>query len=194
MKKKRRISNIIKLIAFLVLVVVVIKLVLNTTSRYESQTSSIGKIDVALYVLNEDTQTMNLCLDQLTPREDPYIYNFSISNFNETNRTDLNIEYTLSIKTTTNLPLIYKLYENQTYDAQGAIDIALGNNTISADSDGTYFRTITAAPEDFGYVENQTNYYQLAIYFPAANNSPDYQNIIESLEIIINSSQIVDGE
>ena len=193
MRKKRRINNIIKLIVFLVLVVIIVKLVLNTMARYESQTSSIGKIDIALYILHEDYQTMNLCLDNMVPREEPYIYNFSVSNFNDIGRTDMKLEYTFTIRTTTNLPLIYELYENQTYDAVGATNIIV-SNTVAADDDGTYFKTITTAPEIFGFDENQTNYYQLAIFFPGSNNSAEYQNIIESIEVIINSSQVVEEE
>ena len=143
-----------------------------------------------MYILNADYQTMNIKLDSMIPRIPPYVHNFSISNYNDTARTDLNIEYTLSLRTTTNLPLIYELYLNEEHDDTGANNIII-SNTSGVDADGTYFRTITTNPKTFGYKNDEINFYQLVIYFPEIYTATQYQDVIEGVEIIVNSRQIL---
>ena len=59
------------------------------------------------------------------------------------------------------------------------------------DEDGTYFRKITTAKETFSYNSDEKNIYQLKIKFPKQYNQIEYQNIIEGIEININSKQII---
>lgn len=186
--KKNKVA--VKLIITCISLIIIITLILTTMARYESQGDSIGEIEVALYVLNADYQSMNLKLDNMIPKDQPYIHNFSVSNYNDTERTDVELEYTLSIRTTTNLPLTYELYLNENYNAPSATNI-ITQNTIEADSDGTYFRTITTDTKTFGYIQNETNIYQLLVYFPTTYSSVQYQDIVESIEIIINSRQVI---
>ena len=110
-------SVIIKIFIFIILIVLIITLIMNVMARYESQGESIGEIEIAMYILNDDYQSMNLKLDSMIPRIQPYVHNFSIANYNETERTDVKLEYTLKIRTTTNLPLTYELYLNEMYTA-----------------------------------------------------------------------------
>jgi hypothetical protein len=166
-----------------------------------------GEVDVAMYILNEDYQNMNLKLDSMMPREAPYVYDFAISNYKDGRRTDVDLEYTLIVRTTTNLPLTYTLYLNQKYVntedgsvvvsneiLQTAENVELSNN-ILPDDDGTYFRTLTAKTAFFGDTDNELNLYKLVIGFPETYKSVEYQDIIESVEIIINSKQVLeDGE
>lgn len=198
MKKKQTIKKnnvIIKLIIFAILLILIIVIILNIMARYESEGETIGEIEIALYILDVDYQSMNLKLDSLVPREPPYVYNFSISNHKDNLRTDIELEYTLIIRTTTNLPLIYELYLNETYSASGATNLITNtNNVVALDDDGTYFRTITMDTEFFGYLQDETNLYQLIIYFPETYKSIAYQDIIEGIEINVNSTQVIQEE
>ena len=101
------------------------------------------------------------------------------------------MEYDLSIITTTNLPLVYALYMNQAYNDNGAVSIIV-SDTVTADSDGTYWKTITTAKQNFGYTTNQSNSYQLVIYFPVTYTHYKYQDIAEMVQIVINSKQVLD--
>lgn len=207
-EKRMRINNtVIKLMILVIAIILILVVILNTMARYESEGQGLGDVDMAMYILNEDYQNMNLKLDSMEPREDPYIYDFAISNYKEGNRTDVELEYTLIVRTTTNLPLTYTLYLNQKYvnteDANvvvsnnilpNAENVELSNN-ILPDDDGTYFRTLTATTEVFGDVDNELNLYKLVIGFPETYRSVEYQDIIESVEIIINSRQVLgEGE
>ena len=100
------------------------------------------------------------------------------------------MEYDLTIRTTTNLPLTYELYKNQDYKDTGAVDIIKTNN-IEKDEYDTYFRIMTTETEVMKYKEPKTNVYQLVVHFPENYNTTNYQNIIEALEINVNSHQLI---
>ena len=161
-----------------------------TYSKYESRANTKPNIIVAFYVLNKDYQSMNLNLDELFPREEPYIYTFSISNTKGQKRCQTDLEYELSIKTTTNLPITYELYKNQNYNDDNATSIKKTDEIIQ-DEDGTYFRIITTETESFSFREDETNIYQLVVHFPQEYNTINYQDIIEGIEITVNSKQII---
>lgn len=159
-------------------------------SKYESRATAKSNIEVAFYVINKDYQNMSLNLDSLFPRDEPYIYTFSISNSDGTNMCETDMEYDLAIRTTTNLPIEYELYMNEKYNDSGATSI-IKTNEITQDSDSTYFRVITTNTETFTYKEEKTNVYQLVLRFPKKYNTINYQDIIEGIEITVNSRQII---
>ena len=66
----------------------------------------------------------------------------------------------------------------------------LKTNNIEQDEYGTYFRVMTTETENLNYREPKTNTYQLVIHFPENYNTTNYQNIIEALEINVNSHQV----
>lgn len=190
MKKKKHLNKK-KIVIILVLIVILIISIWQVAARYQSSGSGIGEIDIAMYVIEEGYQSMNLNLGKMVPRAEPYTYNFSVSNFKENARTDVDIEYTLKIKTTTNIPLTYELYLNENYNNPDAEDIIL-TNVVEQDQYETYFRNISANPREFSYQQNQTDEYQLAVYFPIVYKDIAYQNFIESVEIIVESKQILE--
>ena len=191
MKKKNEVrKRIIKLLILVFVLILLIKMITFTYSKYESRANTKPNIIVAFYVLNKDYQSMNLNLDELFPREEPYIYTFSISNTKGQKRCQTDLEYELSIKTTTNLPITYELYKNQNYNDDNATSIKKTDEIIQ-DEDGTYFRIITTETESFSFREDETNIYQLVVHFPQEYNTINYQDIIEGIEITVNSKQII---
>ena len=191
MKKKNEVrKRIIKLLILVFVLILLIKMISFTYSKYESRANTKPNIIVAFYVLNKDYQSMNLNLDELVPREEPYIYTFSISNTKGQKRCQTDLEYELSIKTTTNLPITYELYKNQNYNDDNATSIKKTDEIIQ-DEDGTYFRIITTETESFSFREDETNIYQLVVHFPQEYNTINYQDIIEGIEITVNSKQII---
>ena len=191
MKKKNEVrKRIIKLLILVFVLILLSKMISFTYSKYESRANTKPNIIVAFYVLNKDYQSMNLNLDELFPREEPYIYTFSISNTKGQKRCQTDLEYELSIKTTTNLPITYELYKNQNYNDDNATSIKKTDEIIQ-DEDGTYFRIITTETESFSFREDETNIYQLVVHFPQEYNTINYQDIIEGIEITVNSKQII---
>ena len=80
------------------------------------------------------------------------------------------------------------LYQN--YNDDNATSIKKTDEIIQ-DEDGTYFRIITTETESFSFREDETNIYQLVVHFPQEYNTINYQDIIEGIEITVNSKQII---
>lgn len=194
MYKKRRKVTKIKILVILILLLIIAKIINFTLSKYESNATSAAELGIAYYILDEDFQTMSINLNSLVPRNEPYVYSFTVENNDGTNRTETAIEYDLTLRTTTNLPLIMELYKNENYDdagAQNIIDTLARPKVTLADSAGTYFTTYTTDTSTFGFTNNEQNTYYLVVYFPATNTAIQYQDVIENIEIMIESRQII---
>lgn len=188
---KKRFKSIIFASLMLLILVVMIFLVPTTLSKYTTSTNSSADVEVAFYLLKTDYQTSSVLLDEIAPRNEPYIYNFTISNFNSTKRTETNLEYDLSIKTTTNLPLSYDLYLNSNYTDANADQIITEKSTIQDDY-GTYFNMFSTNTKYFSHSYDETNRYQLVVYFPETYIDEMYQDIVDLIEIRIESRQVMD--
>jgi len=188
MKKKTKGRNnaTIKIVFFLLCIIAIIMIIRFTASRFQSDADVVAKMDTAFYVVDENYQSMNIKLDSIIPRNEPYEYNFSISNTNGTNRAEVNLEYDLVIVTTTNLPLTYELYMN----GDNTHNIITSQET-EKDEDGTYFKTIRTNKEEFEFTNDETNTYKLVINFPSIYKDIKYQDVIEGIEIQVNSRQII---
>ncbi len=178
-----------KFVILILCLLILIRIVVLVLSKYESIANSTANVDIAFYLLNEDYKTMTLNLASLFPQDDAYVYTFSIGNQDGEKTAEIDLVYNLTIRTTTNLPLTYELYKNQKYTDSGAVNI-IKTNTVEPDEYGTYFRNITTQEENLYYKEPKTNIYQLVIHFPENYNTTNYQNIIEALEIQVDSHQV----
>ena len=190
-KKNKRIF--LKTIILITCILIITRLFVLVLAKYESISNSNANVDVAFYLLKDDYKKMTTNLDSILPRDDVYVYTFSIGNEDGKQKAEVDLEYELKIRTTTNLPLTYELYMNQKYTDSGAKNIIKKNN-IALDEDGTYFRTITTNNEKLPYKEGKTNLYQLVIHFPKQYDTENYQNIIELIEITVNAHQITGKE
>ena len=190
-KKKFVLFNKINLL--IIILLILLKLLPVTLSRYESNATGETNTNIAYYLLEPNYYTDNIKLNTLGIQQEPYVYNFTISNFNENDHSEVDLTYILSIVTTTNIPLRYELYENEDYTSINKTNLITTNNTvIEPDSDGTYFQTITMNEEEMLYSEDITNSYTLLIYYDVNNADSKYQDTIEGIRIIIDSKQEVD--
>ena len=64
---------------------------------YNSNVNLALDIETAMYVVEPGEMSYNIDLDKVIPSENPYIYTFSVSNFNAENRTDVDLEYNITI-------------------------------------------------------------------------------------------------
>ena len=191
-KKKFVLFNKINLL--IIILLILLKLLPVTLSRYESNATGETNTNIAYYLLEPNYYTDNIKLNTLGIQQEPYVYNFTISNFNENDHSEVDLTYILSIVTTTNIPLRYELYENEDYTSINKTNLITTNNTvIEPDSDGTYFQTITMNEEEMLYSEDVTNNYTLLIYYDVNNADSKYQDTIEGIRIIIDSKQEVDS-
>ena len=189
MKFDRKKSIIIaKLLVNILCIILIIILLDRTYAKYKTEATSQAEIQAAFYLLNDDFQSVNVKLDALEPRDEDYIYTFSISNNKSNTRTETSLEYDLKVVTTTNLPLSYKLYKNEDYKTGTNI---ITSDTITGDEYGTFFRTLSTGKEEFTFTEDQTNIYTLVIRFPKQYNKTEYQDIIEAITIEITSKQLI---
>ncbi len=191
MISKERFVLAMKFTMAIILLMTAIAILPKVFSRYQTNTSTNPNIDIAFYIVDTNYQTQNIILSKIAPSAEPYLINFTISNNDGTNRLETEATYDLKVVTTTNLPLQYELYKNQTYNAVGAANI-ITSNTVAADEDGMFFKTMLTATENFSYTTDQTNTYQLVIYFPAEYVSHTYQDIVDSIDLIIESRQLID--
>ena len=191
MISKERFLVAIKLSLAIIFLLTSIAIIPKVLSRYQSVATANPDIDVAFYIINTTYQSQSIVLNKIEPSNSPSFINFTIANNDGTNRLGVDAEYDLKIITTTNLPLEYKLYRNQAYNAPGAVNIISSTTTVATDSDGTYFKTMVAPSETFSFTQDQQYTYQLVIYFPLAYMSYNYQDIVESIEIVVDSRQIL---
>lgn len=190
---KKRFKGMLKVDLLVIIILLLISSIPVTLSRYDSLAIGKTSTNIAFYLLKPDYVTNNIKLTTLTPSDTPYVYTFSISNYDAVSTSEVDLEYTLKIVTTTNLPLTYKLYKNEDYTSNSSTNLVTNNNTtIEQDDDGTYFKYITLNKEEMYYTTPQKNNYTLLIYYTRESANAKYQNTIESIRIIIDSNQIVD--
>lgn len=194
MFSKKKFILITRINILFITLLVLIKLLPVTLSKYQS--SGIGNMNsnIAFYLINVSNLSETIRLDNLKPRDLEYVYNFSVSNKKDDILSEVDIEYLLSIVTTTNLPLRYELYENCDYELNSCNNLISDNNTkIVQDSDNTYFKEFTLKKEEMYFSKEVTNNYTLVVYFDLKNNDAKYQDSVELVEINVDSSQIIDS-
>ena len=183
-RRKRKIRQLyINTIIFIIIAFISINLINGVIAKYRSSATSSANVDLAYYIFKEESISQELKLQSILPRENPYIYTFLVANYKEEERTQTALEYTIKIKTTTNLPLQYKVHkENEDTDLVTEVK-------TEQDIDGTYFKYINVQGDEFGFRQNEENIYKLEIKFPPEYNLAEYEGIIEYIELTIDSKQ-----
>ncbi len=161
-------------------------------ARYEVQSQIYANIDKALYIFKGEDVAFNLDPDGIVPRDEPYVYRFSVSNYDGTTYSDVDLSYTVSIRTTTNLPISVQLYRNELPSTSGATNI-LGAAREVQDEDNAWYRVYDVSGEYQMLFENQVmDVYTMVITFPAIySNNPIYADYLENIEVSLKSKQMV---
>ena len=199
-RKGIRVKRRFKLILTIFVLMLVHRIVFNSFSLYESNAVSEATIEVAtiakdgvldLSILDDTYDTQTIKLDEMLPG-DKQTCRFSIANYyidQNTNQeviTETDMEYELKVRTTTNLPLKYKLSKS----TDGSSEVPISLSEIQ-DEHNTYFYTLLEETGEFRYTTGQSNVYTIEIEFPAEYDSIEYQNIIECIEITVEGHQKV---
>lgn len=184
-RRKRKAKLIyIRLVFLILMIIVTFSLIRSTRAKYKSSAQSDANVDLAFYLFKEESISQDLKLESILPRATPYNYTFSVANNDGTDRTETSIVYTMELKTTTNLPLEFHVY-NQT---DLTTDLVTQTETVQ-DEDGTYFKKIKVSGGEFGFLQNEQATYVIKVEFPERYNVSDYEGIIEYIQLTIKSSQ-----
>lgn len=213
-RKAIRVKRRFKLLLIIAIVVMIYRTAFNSYSLFESEASSTASIDVAFFVLDDNYENETIILDDMEPGDVQYC-KFSIANYIVDEEDDSNIvsetdmKYTLKIRTTTNLPLKYELYRNQSIDSDNLVNILDEDysNAMYLDTYSTYFQKLVLEDEsddlklegvtDSGefYLDVPTmNTYILKIELPEEYNSIVFQDRMECIEISVDAKQILDDD
>ena len=187
LKNKKFIIIFISIILIFLILLLIFEL---TIARYQKEVKSNAPLEYALYILNTDPVSDQIKIGDITPRNESYIYSFSVSNFKDEERLETNLDYTITITSTTNLPIDYRLVINDDYTTNTSNSFV--SDELITDEDGTYFRVMKTSPTRFTYTEKETNYYYLVVDFPINYIDSKYQDISEFINIKIESNQVTD--
>ena len=175
-----------RLTLILIIFIILLIIVPITYSKFQSHAKSNADVKTAFYIIDSNSENKQIVLDKMIPQDEPYTYNFIVANNNGEKRCETNMEYTLTITTTTNLPLTYKLYLNEKYTDPNSKNIIISEET-APDDDGTYFKTIKTNKLTFSHEKDESNIYQLVVEFPKQYNTTDYQDSVEAIIINVDS-------
>lgn len=187
---KYKIRFIIFSLIFLMILSTGVFAIVKSFSRYNSTANLSLDIQTAMFIVEPGEMSYNIDLERILPSDESYIYTFSISNFNDEQTTDVDLEYMLDIQTTTNLPLTYRLYYDS-YDLEE--DDIISTRELKQDENNSWYNYFTIdGKHEFTYKENKTDIYYLVIDFPTSyKNVLEYSDAIENIQIIIKSKQII---
>lgn len=185
--KKEIHINLIVLIVVIVLIIVGIRI---TMARYASQGQTTTTTDVAFYILKDSYQEGSLVLDELSPSNDTYDYQFTVANFEGNKVAETSIDYEVELDVTTNLPLEFKVYKNNTLltsTTDREIKVQLD------DSRQSYIRKIIIKKGTFKYNEKTTDTYKLEVTFPLSYNQyEEFEGMIDNINIKVDAKQKTD--
>ena len=167
-----------------------VKLISGSYAKYYSKKTLVMDTSAALYILKPGEYKFNMDLEGLIPSNNDYTYMFTISNFDGSRVSQVDMEYNIKMVATTNLPLSYKLYKNE--EPANGTNILSSQNTVQ-DSDNAWYKVFNITSTTT-FIKNTktTDTYYLVVNFPETfKTTLEYANQIESVEVIVNSKQII---
>ena len=193
MINKQKMLLMSKVGLFVLILFIVIAIVPFTISKYETVSNGNINSNIAFYLFHDDYVVKNVSLANVDFSKGLYVLDFTISNQKDTKVSDVDINYILKIITTTNLPFEYELYENENYTSDEATNLISSSNTVvEKDEDGTYFQTFTMNEEQLLYNSPKVNRYTFVVRFLDYYRNYKYQDMVESVRIVIDSEQVID--
>ena len=183
MINKKKFLSINRITITLVIIFILLVLLKSTYASFETNSNGEALSKVAFYILNTKTETENLKISNIKPDGKDNNYLITVSNFNDTKVSDVDLEYSLEIRTTTNIPVTYKLYLND------STDNIMSTKELVKDTDNTYFYKYKSILQSFTHQVKRTDTYKLVINFPSNYNDEVYQSMIDDVEISVNARQ-----
>lgn len=155
-----------------------------TYSVFHTDSNGTVSNKIAFYVLEARTQTQSIKIGNLSPDGQDFSYDIEVANYTSGKVSEVDLEYSLIIVTTTNIPVTYKLYKND-----GTTNI-IGTKEIIQDSNMMYFFRYSPQVGSFTHGSVERDKYTLVVNFPASFNKEKYQDLIEAIEITVDANQV----
>lgn len=193
----RRLKISLVMMILVMLLFACMSLDIFTLSKYETTITSSNNITTAIYLLNDEYQTISVKLPDVIPSNNQYAYTFSVSNYTEDRHSDTNIKYKVHVRTTTNMPIEYNLFNTLDIDYEDEeeeVESCVESNSVNLDEDGTIFRHIYSEEKRMLYNEDALEYYTLLFTFPEEYTDYIYNGLVDYIEINIESSQILNTD
>lgn len=185
---KEKFILIARLIGVFLAFIIVINLIGITYSKYESGANSKAKAKIAFFIEDTGIYSNSIALSGLYPSDTDFTYDFYVANYKDDLKANVNIEYTLSFNTTTNLPLEYSIVEKDTTES------LISSTSYNVNNDGVYTKNMICDKKyTFKYDKKSYNEYTLIVHFPKSYNEfyEEYQSLIDYFEIIVDAKQVV---
>ncbi len=179
----------LELCIFFILLISLVFLIPYTLSRFKSEARGDAGIDVAFFIAKDEYQRDEITLTDMKPG-DEYSYTFTVSNFQGSDRAEVNLSYNIEVTTTTNLPMVYELYITNS----GTDSPIVSTDQIITDDDDTYFKKMITSSRNFDFRSNYTDSYKLTVKFPAEYKTFRYQGVAENVEIKVIAKQLLDSD
>lgn len=186
--KKKLLKSLI-IISLIIIIIFAVIQIRKTLARYETTATAKKDVDVAFWVVGNDIKTGRIVVDDIYPRNEPYEYTFTVSNFNEDGkRAETDLEYDITITASTYLPLNYEVTRNG--------EICTKDDQLYIDEDDTYFRQIRLEASKNNFImdcdNNKTDTFMIKITFPAEyNTNIDYADLVEDIKIELSARQVI---
>ncbi len=172
-----------KLIVISLLACLTVLAVGVTYSRYVATGTGEESVAFAKFVFEaEETTKIELPLLNLIPGS-RVEHEFSVSNNLNTNLNEVVFEYEITLKTQLLIPLTYQLYSTDGTETL----ILTCDSTVTRDPDNLI--VCTSPVYEMTNVEAHLDNYRLDIIFPAAYTDPIYSDLVDYIDVEINSWQ-----
>ena len=157
----------------------------NVFPFFHSEAHGLIANKVAFYVIDPRPQTEEIKIGELQPDGQNFSYDIDVSNYKNSKISEVDMNYTMEIVTTTNIPVTYYLYKNHNTSTN-----IIGTKEIIRDDDGMYFFKFSPQVGSFVHGVSKTDTYTLVINFPVSYNSSYYQDLIDTIKVTINAVQV----
>lgn len=187
---KKRLLKTLIIILLIAIIIFAINQIRKTLAKYQTEGDAQRDVDVAFWIVDNSFQTERILVEDIYPRQEPFEYTFTVSNFNqEGQKAETDLEYDITITASTYLPLSYEISKDGV--------ICTKDDQLYMDNDNTYYRQIQllAKDNDFSMDSNinETDTLVMKITFPEEYSSnSEYADLIEDIKIELSARQIID--
>lgn len=155
-----------------------------TYSLFTSNTNGIANQKIAQFIFDaKKTDTIELPINSLNPGDEPLEYSFQVANNLEQKKSEVTINYKIIIKTYHFMPLDIKLYKEGVEEP-----ILICDETFSRDETRNEL-VCNSDIQKMSHSDKITDEYTLKLSIPREYNSDVYSNLVDFVDIDINSWQ-----
>ena len=155
-----------------------------TYSLFTSNSNLIANQKIAQFIFEATTtDSIELPITNLNPGDEPVKYNFQVANNLEQKKSDVTINYQVIVKTYLFMPLDIKLYKEGIEEPILICDDAFSRN------EETNQLVCNSDIQKMAHNDKVTDKYTLELTFPEKYKSEVYSNLVDYIDIDINSWQ-----